>query len=388
MYAAFSPSTIIRKKSSRSSLILINRNIPRRHPHPKPSNSNIQPLSHLFSSICVNEPGSRWQCFNRHLHVHVHPDNHQLYSSASKFSTSRPSSSDIPTDVATIIQGPSLLTNTGIHRPSPSIFFLPGLRSLPFWTAPPPPPSQKANANTTDASKISVAYGDPTITKIVKHLEDNYKIIQEEYLSAVMGQSSSIDLDKNRVNGGGVTKPLQPDYDVNRKGAEHGSDKLHIGNWEWHSWVQNGNISPKFEQACPKTVGILEELGNDLFFDIYSNSNSNSNSNNNSIEKSNPFGFAFFSTLHSKSYIKPHTGPMNLRLRIHLPLIVPAPEKMKPDAFSRNPHTKCGLRVGDQVREWKEGKVVVLDDSYEHEVWNETGDIRVLLLVDVWVSAK
>ena len=32
--------------------------------------------------------------------------------------------------------------------------------------------------------------------------------------------------------------------------------------------------------------------------------------------------------------------------------------------------------------------MVVLDDSYEHEVWNETGDIRVLLLVDVWVSAK
>jgi aspartyl/asparaginyl beta-hydroxylase (cupin superfamily) len=73
---------------------------------------------------------------------------------------------------------------------------------------------------------------------------------------------------------------------------------------------------------------------------------------------------------------------MNLRLRIHLPLIVP--KDVKPDAYSVNPVTKCGLRVGDQIRSWEEGKVIVLDDSYEHEVWNETNDVRVLLLVDVW----
>lgn len=73
---------------------------------------------------------------------------------------------------------------------------------------------------------------------------------------------------------------------------------------------------------------------------------------------------------------------MNLRLRIHLPLIVPP--DTKPDAFSKHPKTKCGLRVGDQIRTWKEGKAVVLDDSYEHEVWNETSDVRVLLLLDIW----
>lgn len=44
----------------------------------------------------------------------------------------------------------------------------------------------------------------------------------------------------------------------------------------------------------------------------------------------------------------------------------------------------CGIRIGDQIREWEEGKCLVFDDSYEHEVWNKTGEERVLLLVDFW----
>ncbi len=72
-----------------------------------------------------------------------------FFSPQSKRNSS--SESEVPSDVATIIQGPSLLTNTNVYRPSPSMFYLPGLRSLPFWTAP----------NEGDPSKIRVAYGDP-----------------------------------------------------------------------------------------------------------------------------------------------------------------------------------------------------------------------------------
>jgi hypothetical protein len=270
------------------------------------------------------------------------------------------SETSIPPDVSTIIQGPSLLTNTNVHRPSPSIFFLPGLRSLPFWTAAPPA------GGDADPAKVSVAYGDPTVTAVVQHLESNYLTIKDEYMSAVMGVGRTTDMSSGNPT---VSKPLEPDYDMNKKGAEHASDKLHVGNWDWHSYVLNGVVQPKFEQACPKTTAIIAELKDQLFF-------------GNTTESHNPFGFTFFSTLHGKSSIKPHTGPMNLRLRIHLPLIVPS--NTKPDAFSRNPKTKCGLRVGDQIREWKEGKAIVLDDSYEHAVWNETDDIRVLLLIDIW----
>ena len=36
-----------------------------------------------------------------------------------------------------------------------------------------------------------------------------------------------------------------------------------------------------------------------------------------------PFGYSFFSTLHGNSRIAAHSAPMNLRIRLHLPLIVP-----------------------------------------------------------------
>ena len=143
---------------------------------------------------------------------------------------------------------------------------------------------------------------------------------------------------------------------MNKKGAEHASGKLHLGNWDWHSsYVFNGEVKPKFESLFRILLAII--LLDLSFFD---------------------------SAWEELYYETTYPGSMNLRFRIHLPLIVPL--DTKPDAFSKHPKTKCGLRVGDQIRTWKEGKAVVLDDSYEHEVWNETKDVRVLLLLDIWVS--
>jgi aspartyl/asparaginyl beta-hydroxylase (cupin superfamily) len=39
--------------------------------------------------------------------------------------------------------------------------------------------------------------------------------------------------------------------------------------------------------------------------------------------------------------------------------------------------------VGDERRTWREGKVIVIDDAFEHEVWNGAGSDRVVLIVDV-----
>jgi aspartate beta-hydroxylase len=101
------------------------------------------------------------------------------------------------------------------------------------------------------------------------------------------------------------------------------------------------------------------------------------------LEKENmlfgtPFGFCFFSTLHGKSSIKPHSGPMNLRLRLHLPLVVPKTHD------STNNRPAAGIQVAGQMREWHEGSSIVLDDSYVHEVWNDSEESRVLLLLDLW----
>lgn len=78
---------------------------------------------------------------------------------------------------------------------------------------------------------------------------------------------------------------------------------------------------------------------------------------------------AMFSALAPRTRIPPHTGETNARLVAHLPLVVPE---------------GCGLRVGFEERRWREGKVLVFDDAIEHEAWNESDDLRVVLIFDVW----
>jgi aspartyl/asparaginyl beta-hydroxylase (cupin superfamily) len=76
-----------------------------------------------------------------------------------------------------------------------------------------------------------------------------------------------------------------------------------------------------------------------------------------------------FSLLRAGARIAPHTGMFNTRLVCHLPLIVPS---------------GCFFRVGNEVREWREGKLFIFDDTIEHEAWNESDQDRVVLIFDIW----
>lgn len=44
----------------------------------------------------------------------------------------------------------------------------------------------------------------------------------------------------------------------------------------------------------------------------------------------------------------------------------------------------CWLRVGNETREWKRGELLIFDDSIEHEARNPTGEIRIVLIFDIW----
>ncbi|HSY04406.1 MAG TPA: aspartyl/asparaginyl beta-hydroxylase domain-containing protein [Steroidobacteraceae bacterium] len=78
---------------------------------------------------------------------------------------------------------------------------------------------------------------------------------------------------------------------------------------------------------------------------------------------------ALFSLLEPKTRIPPHTGTTNIRLTVHIPLIVPP---------------NCGFRVGTQVREWQPGTALIFDDTIEHEAWNDSDEDRVILIFDIW----
>lgn len=75
-----------------------------------------------------------------------------------------------------------------------------------------------------------------------------------------------------------------------------------------------------------------------------------------------------FSLLRPGAHIPPHNGLINSRLIGHLPLIVPG---------------QCRLRVGNETREWRQGKVWLFDDTIEHEAWNDSNETRVILLFEI-----
>jgi beta-hydroxylase len=80
---------------------------------------------------------------------------------------------------------------------------------------------------------------------------------------------------------------------------------------------------------------------------------------------------AFFSILGPGKTLPLHRGPYKGVLRYHLALLVPGPVET------------CGIRVGEEVRHWKEGQSLIFDDTYMHTAWNASEEDRVVLFVDV-----
>lgn len=76
---------------------------------------------------------------------------------------------------------------------------------------------------------------------------------------------------------------------------------------------------------------------------------------------------AGFSRLVPGAHIIPHSGKPVGVLRCHMGIDVP---------------DKCGLRVGNEIRRWENGRCLVFDDTSEHEAWNLDSQPRTVLLLD------
>lgn len=124
-----------------------------------------------------------------------------------------------------------------------------------------------------------------------------------------------------------------------------------IGDPSWGAFYQwrNGAIVTENAARCPKTMAALDHAPMPK------------------IDKRSPM--ALWSLLRPGTKIQPHHGLLNTRLICHIPLIV---------------QDNCALRVGSETREWQEGKALIFDDSFEHEAWNLSDSIRVVLLFEIW----
>lgn len=78
---------------------------------------------------------------------------------------------------------------------------------------------------------------------------------------------------------------------------------------------------------------------------------------------------AFFSILEAGKHIPRHRGPTRAIFTAHLPLLIPEDRE------------SCWIRVKRIQRHWDPGKLLVFDDTYKHEVLNDTNEDRVILLL-------
>lgn len=114
--------------------------------------------------------------------------------------------------------------------------------------------------------------------------------------------------------------------------------------WRMFYLYAMGDVAEENAALCPRTVAALKKIPH-LFQ-------------------------ASFSILDPGKSIPEHDGPYFGYLRYHLGIEVPTDDPPS-------------IRICDHVHTWKEGESVLFDDSWKHEVINNSEERRVVLIVDV-----
>ncbi|MGP1282494.1 MAG: aspartyl/asparaginyl beta-hydroxylase domain-containing protein [Parasphingopyxis sp.] len=181
------------------------------------------------------------------------------------------------------------------------------------------PAVDRAVAKHSDVSNDPVL--DPADFPHTRLLEDNWETIRDEALAISARPDSVPALDE-----------ISPDH---QGIAPAGM---------WRSFFLYGYGYPAEENIarCPKTAEIVRRIPG--------------------------LNSAFFSILKPGTHIPDHRGVTKGLITCHLGLSVPK-------------EGDCRMRVDDQIVRWEEGKTLVFDDTYRHEVWNDSDETRVVLLV-------
>lgn len=156
----------------------------------------------------------------------------------------------------------------------------------------------------------------------IRKLEGNWKVIRDEGLG-VLDQKS----------GGFI-----PEEENLRQ----------QGDWKQFTLYQRGRKNTAACRKTPRTCAIVDSITD---------------------AASCKRGQIKYSVMLPGTHVWPHTGPTNCRLRLHLGLVIPK---------------NVAIRVGHETRTWKEGKAIIIDDSFDHEVWHNGSTFRLIFIVDFW----
>lgn len=189
----------------------------------------------------------------------------------------------------------------------------------------------------TDKAVSSLPWHEAATFDIAKKLEASFPAIKSELLALLASGASW-----GRVG-------------TDDRGNENPThDKLLLERGDWREMVLLGDAAKATSQVvdqCPQTMQVLRgcpevaqaaELG---------------------------LGESLFSRLVPGTRLRPHCGPTNMRLTCHLALVIPG---------------GATITCGGEARTWEEGRCLVFDDSYEHEVTHDGDADRIVLLVNFW----
>lgn len=159
----------------------------------------------------------------------------------------------------------------------------------------------------------------------LRKIDERYEEIRDELLAILPDQACL---------------PRYHDLDERQQGISASTPS----DWKVFMLYVMGEKPDENRSRCPVTSAVLDEVP-DLFQ-------------------------AFFSILEPGKHVPAHCGPYRGYIRYHLGLQVP---RKKPPS----------IRVRDTTYTWKEGESVLFDDSWDHEVRNDSDETRVVLIVDV-----
>lgn len=177
---------------------------------------------------------------------------------------------------------------------------------------------------------------DARINAAARILEENFATIRDEAMQ--LGDASIVDYSK----AAGPWRSWRKPWTMLRPDAKPGTWTLYL---LYHMGVSVEDVMGK----CPRTHAIVNALPRACL--------------------DYTWGDFVFSAMNGGAHLRAHCSIDNLRVRIHLGITIPP---------------GCSIRVGMETRTWEEGKCLMFEDSYEHEVWNRSGSRRVVFIADLW----
>ena len=120
---------------------------------------------------------------------------------------------------------------------------------------------------------------------------------------------------------------------------------------DWRLFIMKayGVAFPDKLERCPTVAGILEHVPEAIS--------------------------CSFSFIAPGKHVPRHRGPFRGIMRFHLMLSMPNDESGQP---------ACELYIDDEPHRLGDGQGLLWDDTYPHEAWNRSDNVRIALLLDVW----